>query len=97
MQHKTTTTGKMVERLCELPQHTTVVQWGMIADKPVRKSRNPVNTVGKLIHQLSRLPKSTRVEQIVIKMMDRLQYPLIIEYGIVETLYPHEKDVDYTA
>ena len=88
MDDKTVTSiGSLLDRLSELSANVTVLQWGMMADDPFRRpKRKPTDTVGSLIAWLRRFPKKTKIEQFVIRMEDELKYPMLMEFGLKETL-----------
>ena len=84
---KTTTIGKLTERLSELPANAAVLQWGLLADNRFRRpKRKKIDTVESLIAWLRRFPKNTEVELFFIRTEDRLKYTILVEFGLKETL-----------
>ena len=84
---KTTTTGKLIERLSELPANVTILNWGMMADNRfLRPKWKTINTVESLIAWMRRFPKEKKIELFFVRMEDNLKYPMLLEFGLKETL-----------
>jgi len=84
---KTTTAGKIIERLRELPANVTILNWGMMADNRfLRPKRKTIDTVESLIAWMRRFPKEKKIELFFVRMEDQLKYPMLLEFGLKETL-----------